>query len=108
MGRAVRFAAIAAIGLGVVLLPYWMAIIQHPIEQIPIPHASRSNLLLNLNYAINYFFMPYGALLLASHSCFGWIGGPPTTSADAGLLDYVPVRTGRNNSCPQVDLSQGL
>ncbi len=73
VGRAVGFAAIAAIGLGVVLLPYWMAIIQHPIEQIPIPHASRSNLLLNLNYAINYFFVPYGALLLAFPFVL-WVG----------------------------------
>jgi len=65
LGRAAVFAGIAVVGVGVVLLPYWMAIIQHPIEQIPIPHASRSNLLLNLNYAINYFFVPYGALILA-------------------------------------------
>jgi hypothetical protein len=65
LSRAGVFAALAAIGVGVVLLPYWIAIIQHPIEQIPIPHASRSNLLLNLDYAINYFFVPYGALILA-------------------------------------------
>lgn len=65
LARAGVFAAIAAIGVGVVLLPYWIAIIKHPIEQIPIPHASRSNLLLNINYAINYFFVPYGALILA-------------------------------------------
>jgi 6-pyruvoyl-tetrahydropterin synthase related domain len=63
--RAAVFAALAGIGVAIVLLPYWMAILQHPIEQIPIPHASRSNLLLNLDYAINYFFVPYGALLLA-------------------------------------------
>src|SRR5262249_6520881 len=44
---------------------YWIAIIKHPIEQMPIPHASRSNLLLSLNYAINYFFVPYGPLVLA-------------------------------------------
>ncbi len=65
LGRAAVFAGIAAVGIGVVLLPYWLAIIQHPIEQIPIPHASRSNFLLNLDYAINYFFVPYGALILA-------------------------------------------
>jgi hypothetical protein len=63
--RAVLFTVLAGIGVGIVLAPYWVAIIQHPIEQIPIPHASRSNLLLNLDYAINYFFIPYGALLLA-------------------------------------------
>src|SRR5947208_3426645 len=62
--RAVMFAVVAGIGVGVILLPYWIAIIRHPIEQIPIPHASRSNLLLNLNYLTNYFFVPYGAMIL--------------------------------------------
>lgn len=73
LGRAAVFAGIAAIGVGIVLLPYWLAIIQHPIEQIPIPHASRSNLLLNLDYAINYFFVPYGALILAFPFVL-WVG----------------------------------
>jgi hypothetical protein len=65
VARGAFFAALAGIGVGIVLSPYWIAIIQHPIEQIPIPHASRSNLLLNIDYAINYFFVPYGGLLLA-------------------------------------------
>jgi hypothetical protein len=65
VARGAFFAALAGIGVGIVLSPYWIAIIQHPIEQIPIPHASRSNLLLNMDYAINYFFVPYGGLLLA-------------------------------------------
>jgi len=59
------FAAVAAVGVGIVLLPYWIAIIKHPIEQIPIPHASRSNLLLNITYLTNYFFVPYGMLVIA-------------------------------------------
>jgi hypothetical protein len=42
-----------------------MALIQHPIHQIPIPHDSRSNFLLNSITAINYFVVPYGALLIA-------------------------------------------
>jgi hypothetical protein len=73
LGRAAIFAGIAAAGVGIVLLPYWIAIIQHPIEQIPIPHASRSNLLLNLDYAMNYFFVPYGVLILAFPFVI-WIG----------------------------------
>jgi hypothetical protein len=71
--RAVAFAVIAGIGVGVVLFPYWVEIIRHPIEQIPIPHASRSNLLLNINYLINYFFVPYGALILAMPFVI-WLG----------------------------------
>ncbi|MBO0910558.1 MAG: hypothetical protein J2P13_02095 [Acidobacteria bacterium] len=63
--RGIFFALVAAAGLGVVLLPYWMAIIKHPIQQMPIPHASRSNLLMNVNFLTNYFFVPYGMLLVA-------------------------------------------
>ena len=63
--RGMIMAAIAAVGVGIVLLPYWIAIIKHPIEQMPIPHASRSNLLLNITYLTNYFFVPYGMLVLA-------------------------------------------
>jgi hypothetical protein len=63
--RGMVFAVITAIGVGIVLLPYWIAIIRHPIEQMPIPHASRSNLLMNWTYGMNYFVVPYGALILA-------------------------------------------
>jgi hypothetical protein len=65
IGRSVLFAVLVGVGVGIVLLPYWMALIQHPIHQIPIPHDSRSNFLLNSITAINYFVIPYGALILA-------------------------------------------
>ncbi len=65
ISRALVFAVLVAVGVGIVLLPYWMALIQHPIHQIPIPHDSRSNFLLNSITAINYFVIPYGALILA-------------------------------------------
>jgi len=63
--RALIFAGLAIAGVGIVLLPYWISIIRHPIEQMPIPHASRSNLLLNLTFLTNYFFVPYGMLIVA-------------------------------------------
>jgi hypothetical protein len=65
LSRAVIFAAAVGVGVGIVLLPYWLAIIQHPIHQIPIPHDSRANFLLNSITGINYFVIPYGALILA-------------------------------------------
>src|ERR1700691_1565734 len=65
LSRAAVFAVAVGAGVGAVLLPYWLAIIQHPIHQIPIPHDSRSNFLLNSITAINYFVIPYGALILA-------------------------------------------
>jgi hypothetical protein len=63
--RATAFAVIVAIGVGIVLLPYWVTLIEHPIHQIPIPHDSRANFLLNSITAINYFVIPYGALIIA-------------------------------------------
>ena len=63
--RGVVFGAFAAVGVGIVLLPYWLSIIRHPIQQMPIYHASRSDLLLNLTYLTNYFFVPYGMLVIA-------------------------------------------
>jgi hypothetical protein len=63
--RAIVFGGLAGIGVAIVLLPYWLSIIRHPIQQMPIPHASRSDLLLNLSYLTNYFFVPYGMLVIA-------------------------------------------
>src|ERR1700692_2129602 len=65
LSRAAVFAVAVGAGVGLVLLPYWLAIIQHPIHQIPIPHDSRANFLLNSITAVNYFVIPYGALILA-------------------------------------------
>ena len=63
--RALIFVVLVGVGVGIVLLPYWITLIQHPIHQIPIPHDSRNNFLLNSITAINYFLIPYGALILA-------------------------------------------
>ena len=65
IGRAGAFAVVVAGGVGIVLLPYWLTLIQHPIHQMPIPHDSRSNFLLHSITAVNYFVIPYGALILA-------------------------------------------
>lgn len=65
VSRAVVFTIVAAAGVGLVLLPYWITLIQHPIHQIPIPHDSRANFLLNSITGLNYFVIPYGALILA-------------------------------------------
>jgi hypothetical protein len=65
LSRAVLFAGFIAGGVAIVLLPYWLTLLQHPIHQIPIPHDSRSNFLLHSTTAINYFVIPYGALILA-------------------------------------------
>lgn len=65
LGRAFVFVALTIAGVGIVLLPYWIAIMRHPIEQMPIPHGSRLNYLVSLIHGVNYFVIPYGAMILA-------------------------------------------
>jgi hypothetical protein len=63
----VRTAAMAVVGgaaIAVVLLPFWIALIKNPVTQVPIPHGSRANFILSSMLGINYFIVPYGALLL--------------------------------------------
>lgn len=64
LGRAIVFAGAAIVGVGVVLLPYWMSLLQNPIRQLPIPHNSRENYLLNGLIGMNYWVIPMGALML--------------------------------------------
>lgn len=65
LSRAAVFAILVGAGVGIVLSPYWVTLLQHPIKQIPIPHDSRNNFLLNSITALNYFVIPYGALIFA-------------------------------------------
>jgi hypothetical protein len=65
LGRAFVFVVLAVVGVGIVLLPYWIAIIRHPIEQMPIPHGSRLNYIMSWIHGINYFVIPYGAMIIA-------------------------------------------
>ena len=65
ISRGVVFAGLAVAGILIVLLPYWVGLIQHPIKQMPIPHASRYNYLTNFEWGMNYWVIPWGALILA-------------------------------------------
>jgi hypothetical protein len=63
--RTVAIAVIVGIAVAVVLLPFWIALIKYPVTQTPINHPSRANYILSLLYGVNYFIVPYGALILA-------------------------------------------
>jgi hypothetical protein len=65
VSRAVIFGLLAIAGIGLVILPYWLEILHHPIKQMPIPHASRENYLLRVDFGLNYWVIPWGALILA-------------------------------------------
>lgn len=47
-----------------VVFPYWMWSRSDPITQVPIPHASRDNFLVNVNAGLVFWVIPYGMLLL--------------------------------------------
>jgi hypothetical protein len=63
--RAAIYAALSLGGIILVLLPYWIALLHNPIKQMPIPHGSRENFFSQGWLALNYIFVPWGALLLA-------------------------------------------
>ena len=65
LARSIVFGAVVAVGAGLVLLPYFIALVKYPITQMPIPHASRANFLLEPIWGVNFFVVPLGALLLA-------------------------------------------
>ncbi len=65
VARAVAFGIIVGIVAIVVLLPYFIALHQNPITQMPIPHGSRDNYLLNLHSGMNFWIIPMGAVILA-------------------------------------------
>ncbi|HWR15808.1 MAG TPA: hypothetical protein VN577_13355 [Terriglobales bacterium] len=64
ISRALAFGALVGIGIALVLLPFWISFFKNPVTQLPIPHPSRDNYLLNLKTGLNYWLIPYGALAL--------------------------------------------
>ncbi|HTC95348.1 MAG TPA: hypothetical protein VK699_18020 [Terriglobales bacterium] len=65
IARAAIFAMVAGGLVLVVLAPYWLALRENPITQMPIPHGSRDNYILNPISGINFWVIPMGALILA-------------------------------------------
>jgi hypothetical protein len=63
--RTVGIALLVGAAIAVVLLPFWIALIHYPVTQTPIPHPSRANYILSPQWGLNYFLVPYGALVLA-------------------------------------------
>lgn len=63
--RTVAIVAIVGAAIAIVLLPFWIALIHYPVTQTPIPHPSRANYILSPQWGLNYFIVPYGALILA-------------------------------------------
>jgi len=73
IARTIGIVILVSALIAVVLLPFWIALIHYPVTQAPIPHASRANYILSPEAGINYFVVPYGALILALPFIF-WRG----------------------------------
>jgi hypothetical protein len=65
VGRSTAIILTVSAAIAVVLLPFWIALIHYPVTQTPIPHPSRANYILSPQWGMNYFVVPYGALILA-------------------------------------------
>ena len=61
--RTVAIVIVVTGAIAAVLLPFWIALIHNPVTQVPIPHASRANYILSPWLGLNYFVIPYGALI---------------------------------------------
>ena len=63
--RTVAISVVVGVAIALVLLPFWIALIHNPVKQVPIPHPSRANYILTPILGLNYFVIPWGALILA-------------------------------------------
>jgi hypothetical protein len=65
LSRTILMTAVVGVAVALVLLPFWIALFHYPVTQTPIPHSSRANYILSPQWGLNYFVVPYGALILA-------------------------------------------
>lgn len=65
LSRTIAITVVVGAAIAAVLLPFWIALIHYPVTQTPIPHPSRANYILSPQWGLNYFIVPYGALILA-------------------------------------------
>ena len=100
--RTVSITLVVGAAIAIVLLPFWIALIHYPVTQTPIPHPSRANYILSPEWGLNYFVVPYGALILALPFIIvrGCDGRPPSSIA-SGLLGGISGRArGNDSGCP--------
>jgi len=82
-----------------VLLPFWIALIHYPVTQEPIPHASRANYILSPFWGLNYFIVPYGALILAMPFIF-WRGAAVSRLRPLLIGFWVAMLVGLGGTTP--------
>jgi len=63
MPRIVLFGSTTLVVLVLFILPYWLISKSDPITQVPIPHGSRDNFLVNIPSGFMFFVVPWGLFL---------------------------------------------
>jgi hypothetical protein len=107
--RMVTFTSLASVGIIVELLPYFLALLKSPIEQIPIPHMSRANFLLQPRWDLHYWLMPVGLVALAlPYIFYKGVGGSPAAAAVGGILCGSDLWAGRDDTCARAHPTQGV
>ena len=61
--KAIGFGILVIVLTLVVIFPYWYWSKTDPISQVPIPHGSRENFLLETNLGLIFFLIPWGMML---------------------------------------------
>ena len=98
----------ALFGLGAISLlllivwPYWVWSRLDPISQVPIPHASRDNFLINLNAGLIFWVIPYGMLIPLMPYLFvkGFLGRSWPLTASIAMLAF--LGTGGTTPLPKL------
>ncbi|MCE7979935.1 MAG: hypothetical protein DYG89_01985 [Caldilinea sp. CFX5] len=88
--------------LVLVVFPYWVWSRSDPIAQVPIPHASRDNFLVNLNAGLIFWLIPYGMLLFAIPYIFykGFLSKAWPLTSSIALLAF--LGTGGTTPLPRL------
>ena len=97
--RTAIFAGIAAIGVLMVLLPYFVEFYYNPIKQAPIYHESRANYILEPTLGMNFWVIPTGALILAIPFIF-WRGATDKRLRPLFLFWWLVAMIGLGGTTP--------
>jgi len=106
LGRTVVLGLLVGIGIAIVLAPYWISLHQNPIKQAAIAHASRDNYLLVPSSGLNFWIVPYGALILAIPYIF-WKGVSNRRLAPLFAFWWLTTMIGLGGTTPVAHLMLG-
>ncbi|MEO8726821.1 MAG: hypothetical protein ABI383_11970, partial [Acidobacteriaceae bacterium] len=99
LGRTILLGVLLLIGIAIVLAPYWIQLRANPINQAPIAHGSRDNYLLNTFSGLNFWIIPWGAMMLAIPYIF-WKGCTRLRLAPLFVFWWITTMIGLGGTTP--------